>query len=367
MGRAGRGAPAPAAVPSTPVRGAPAPTPAQAAPVPPVVYALSAEGQLHTLGVYSGKDIARPLSWLPPNADASDLIALNNIVYTATMHGCEGVADGVWAVNLADQKSVVRTWRTEGGSPSGAPAFGSDGTLYVAVSGGVTAAINGYANAIVALDPNDLTIRDWFTDPSTDFVTAPVVFKTGAREVVAAATRDGSIVLLDAMSLGGPAHATALHRSSATGRARSAFVPGGLATWMDSSGTAWLLLPAETTVSAVKVSAGNGPPTLEPGWTSRQMRAPIVPLIINGVAFVVSSGEFVPQVGATLAAADRARQSVPAVLYALDAATGRELWSSGKTITSFAHGPAVWPGIGQVHVATSDNTVYAFGFPLERY
>jgi hypothetical protein len=47
--------------------------------------------------------------------------------------------------------------------------------------------------------------------------------------------------------------------------------------------------------------------------------------------------------------------------------TGRELWNSGTTIASFAHGPTLWSGIGQIHVATFDNTVYAFGFPLERY
>jgi outer membrane protein assembly factor BamB len=97
------------------------------------------------------------------------------------------------------------------------------------------------------------------------------------------------------------------------------------------------------------------------------MRAPLSPVIVNGVAFVVSSGEFVPRAGAAVDAVERARQSGPAVLYALDATTGRELWSSGIAITSFVHGPAVWPGIGQVHVATFDNTVYAFGFPLERY
>jgi hypothetical protein len=51
----------------------------------------------------------------------------------------------------------------------------------------------------------------------------------------------------------------------------------------------------------------------------------------------------------------------------LDAGTGRELWSSGSTITSFVHGPAVWPGIGQIHVAAYDNAIYAFGFPIERY
>jgi outer membrane protein assembly factor BamB len=97
------------------------------------------------------------------------------------------------------------------------------------------------------------------------------------------------------------------------------------------------------------------------------MRAPLSPIVVNGVVFAVSSGEFVPDAGATVSVADRARQSVPAVLYAFDAATGRELWNSGTTMTSFARGPTLWPGIGQIHVATFDNTVYAFGFPLERY
>ena len=41
--------------------------------------------------------------------------------------------------------------------------------------------------------------------------------------------------------------------------------------------------------------------------------------------------------------------------------------SSGNTVTSFMHRPALWAGIGQVHIATYDNTVYAFGFAIERY
>jgi outer membrane protein assembly factor BamB len=52
------------------------------------------------------------------------------------------------------------------------------------------------------------------------------------------------------------------------------------------------------------------------------------------------------------------------VLYALDAATGRELWSSGTTIGSFAR-VGLAGGGGQVYVVTHDNTLYAFGIPLE--
>lgn len=54
------------------------------------------------------------------------------------------------------------------------------------------------------------------------------------------------------------------------------------------------------------------------------------------------------------------------ILYALDAATGKELWNSGTTITSFVHGVGPSAGDSQVYVVTHDGTVYAFGIPLER-
>jgi outer membrane protein assembly factor BamB len=364
-GRAGA-APAPAPVNAAARAGG---APAQAAPSPPlpqVVYALSSDGQFHTLGPYSGKDLARPLPFLPPGAHATDLIAVNNIVYAATMNGCAGVADGVWALDLASDAKAVKTWRTEGGSPTGPPTFGTDGTLYVAIGPRSVKGNGGYANAIVALDPKELTVKDWYTQPAAEFVTTPVVFRAVERDIVAAATRDGSIVLLDAASLGGADHRTVLYRSAAM-TDRGSFVPGGLATWEDSAGTRWLLMPTATKVVAMRVTSAGGTLSLESGWMSRDMRAPLTPIVVNGVAFVVSSGEYLPPIGARVGATDRARQSVPAVLYALDAATGRELWTSGNTITSFAHRSALWPGIGQIHVATYDNTVYAFGFPLERY
>jgi len=364
MGRA-RAAAAPA--PAAAARGPAPPQTPPPAPPPPVVYALSSDGQLHTLGLYTGKDVARPLTFLPPNARASDLIALNNIVYTTTMRGCSGVADGVWALDLTRDGNAVKTWKTDGGSPTGPPAFRSDGTLVVAIGARAASGAGGYANAMVALDPQDLTVTDWFTQPDVDFVTPPAILKVADRDVVAAAARDGSIVLLDATSLGGPTHDALLARSATVTGERSGFVPTGLSTWVDSSGTSWVLMPTATAVAAMKISIPNGTPTIASGWVSRQMRAPLSPVIVNGVAFVVSSGEFVPPAGASVNAADRARRSVPAVLYALDALTGRELWSSGTTIATFARGSATWPGIGQIHVATYDNTVYAFGFPVERY
>jgi outer membrane protein assembly factor BamB len=84
---------------------------------------------------------------------------------------------------------------------------------------------------------------------------------------------------------------------------------------------------------------------------------------VNGVVFAASSGEF--QGGAPAASArERVERSTPAVLYALDALTGKELWTSGTTITSFARA-GLSAGGGQVYLVTFDNTLYAFGIPME--
>jgi outer membrane protein assembly factor BamB len=83
---------------------------------------------------------------------------------------------------------------------------------------------------------------------------------------------------------------------------------------------------------------------------------------VNGVVFAASSGEF--QGGPAAGPKERAERSTPAVLYALDAATGKELWTSGTTMTSFARA-GLSAGGGQVYVVTFDNTLYAFGIPME--
>jgi outer membrane protein assembly factor BamB len=117
-------------------------------------------------------------------------------------------------------------------------------------------------------------------------------------------------------------------------------------------------------VVAWKLIEKNGAPALQPDWVSREMAAPLVPTIINGVVFATSSGEFRTS-NSNLTAAQRAQRSSSAVLYALDGQTGQELWSSGTTITSFARGGALSGGMGQIYLTTYDGTIYAFGFPIE--
>jgi outer membrane protein assembly factor BamB len=97
------------------------------------------------------------------------------------------------------------------------------------------------------------------------------------------------------------------------------------------------------------------------------MISPLPPIVINGVVFAASTGEYYPAAGANVPVSERVKRSVPAVMYALDAANGKQLWSSGTQITSFVAGTPLWASSGQTYVATYDNTVYAFGFPMERY
>ncbi len=188
---------------------------------------------------------------------------------------------------------------------------------------------------------------------------------------MAVSGNDGRLYLLDATSLKTPLYVTPKYSNPGA--------TGGLATW-ESDGTRWILAPAigappagtklasngvvtNGTIVAFKLVDDGGKLSLEPAWASRDLMSPAAPLIFNGVVFALSTGEHRPA-NANMSAAARAKSSVPAVLYALDPATGKELWTSGKTVTSFARG-GLAAAAGQVYFVTFDNTIYAFGIPME--
>jgi outer membrane protein assembly factor BamB len=117
-------------------------------------------------------------------------------------------------------------------------------------------------------------------------------------------------------------------------------------------------------VAAFRVIGQNGSVTLQPAWTSRDLISPTTPIVLNDVVFAISTGAFRttdPQVSA----AERLQRSTPAVLYALDARTGKELWTSGRTIAASVQGVGPSGQDGQVYVVAADGTLYAFGIPLE--
>jgi len=333
-------APATATLSAAPSRGG---LPAPGSRYAPI-YAISSAGTLHVLGPVSGIDVQRPAHFLPPNARYSALAGVNGMLYTSTSEGCGGAANGVWAITL-DGAKKVSSWPTNGGSPLGNLAFTSDGKIIVAVGGG-TAGAGGFANAIVALDATTLQPTDWFSNRNGELATTPVVFRHDGVEIVAVATDDGRVFLLDASALGGAGHSTPLFTSTSAGGGAA---PEGLATF-ELDGARWLLVPAAGGIAAHKVVTGGSRLTLQQGWTSRALPAPMAPIVVNDVVFAATSG----------------RPRGQAVLYAFDPRSGRDLWNSGTTISSQIPRANIWASNSQVYVGAHDGTVYAFGFTLER-
>ena len=164
---------------------------------------------LHVFGLASGKDLQRPAPFLPANAKWSAPVAVDTMLYAATSGKCGGAPDGVWTIDLDSEAKPVVSWKTNGGGVVGAVAFTSDGTLIAAIGPGQTTG-DGKANAIVALDPKTLALKDWFSQPTAEFVTGPTILRHNNKNIVAAATKDGRVLLLDPASLGGTDHATPL-------------------------------------------------------------------------------------------------------------------------------------------------------------
>jgi len=253
------------------------------------------------------------------------------------------------------------------------PTLGTDGTIYVTLMPDPSRVRDGLApapavpsNALVALDRNTFSVKDWFA-PSDGVLNAPsTLFRQGDHDVLAVTGGEGRLYLLDARSLGGADHHTPLQKVDPDQPARPAggrwFRSRGLATWQDATAR-WILAPSADALAAFTLREKDGAVVAERAWRTASLLAPLAPVVVNGVVFAVASGESLEAGPATLDT-DRAARSTPAVLHALDIATGHVLWSSGTTMTSFARG-GVSAGSGQVYVVTHDNTLYAFGIPME--
>ena len=108
-----------------------------------------------------------------------------------------------------------------------------------------------------------------------------------------------------------------------------------------------------------------GKPWLKPAWISRDMNQAEPPVIANGVIFAYGSGENTaqafPETGLDFRPERRIPLSTHAVLYALDAQTGKELWSSGDTVKTFNHWSGISVANGRIYLNTFDGMVYCFG------
>lgn len=298
-------------------------------PINSAVYAVSSGGMLHFLNPHIGQDIQPAIKFLAPTANVTGLIQLENVLYAATADNCGGGRPGVSAIDLGSEARTVTRWESSTGNIVGTtgPAFGLDGTMFVAAS-----------RSVVALERRSLKQRDQF-EAATAFTTSPVAFQIKDRDLVAVENSDGTVYLLDAKALAG----APLARSPEYGPLPE--TPHALATWEEPDGTRWILAPSRTALVAFKVTQSGNSFTLEKAWT-RDMASPAAPTILNDIVFALGGGR-------------------SAVLYALDGRTGKELWNSGSAITaSSTVAPAA--GDSQIYVSANDGTLYAFGLPMER-
>jgi outer membrane protein assembly factor BamB len=314
---------------------------------------VGSDGYLHALNVQNGWENMTPVLFLPANTRATGLIVATSadgsaVAYAATTHGCGSQPDGVWALDLGSAQKVVTAFRAKGATIAGSagPAIGRDGTVYVATADGKSP----MSNAIIALEPKTLKLKGSVTVPGAAFASSPLVFAASSRLVSASQDKDilaasggGKLYLFDSSFLANGPIATS-----------SPYAPpdsdgSALATWQDAQGTRWIATTSARGIVAMKVAEQDGKLTLASGWTSREIGAPLAPVVVNGVLFAGSAGA----------------RAVPGALYAMDAATGKELWNSGKSITSTVRS-GLSAGQGNVYLPGADGTLYAFGFAIEK-
>ena len=121
-------APAPPA-PSAPPRPNPAnPAGGQLGAGPFLIQALASDGMFHSMHLSNGADHEAPVRFLPAGANASGLFVVDQVAYAATSGSCNGVANGLWALDLTSKQ--VTSWNGNVAGSVGAAVDGA-GTLYV--------------------------------------------------------------------------------------------------------------------------------------------------------------------------------------------------------------------------------------------
>jgi outer membrane protein assembly factor BamB len=362
------------------------------------IYALDGSGALRQLDLADGREIAPPVHFTWRDGKAYALNLVNNVLYTTTAQGCAGNPNQVWAMDLGNVENV-RTFNPGSGGLWGrtGAAITSDGIVYAPTGDGVYDPENEvYGNGLIGvkLEGNELKLKDyfipsnwaWLRKRDLDMNVTPAVFSYKGRELMVTSSKECRIWLLDPKSPGGADHQTPLYRTPLLCNEEVDFAAAGIwgsmATWED-AGTRWILTPiwgpphsefkppvshgpvTHGAIVALKLEERNGQLVLTPAWMSRDMDLAEPPVIANGVVYTYGSGEDATQATAEGGLNSSAPRRIPlsrhAVLYALDARTGRELYSSGTQIASWNHFSGVSVANGRVYIGTFDGMLYCFG------
>ena len=292
----------------------------------------------------------------------------------------------------------------------GGPVAGPKGVYVQTADGPWDPASGVFGNAVVAVMPKAFGVADAYTHTNNGYLNgrdldfgsgSPVIFPLGNRTLLATGGKEGVINILDANSLGGPDHNKPVFKSARFGNDEQTYfgrgIWGGLSTFLNAAGERILLVPMwgpeakdapkfplqngeapHGSVMAFKIAAGGDTITLDPFWISRDLWLPDSVAVANGVVYAVQTAEQALQHpdnpeghGAALAGVHRLTEeelskfrSTPVTqmtLFALDADSGKMLYSSKTLLPNFTHFTQPVVALGKVFLVDHNAHVYAFG------
>ena len=375
------------------------------------VYAVSWDGRLRQINLADGEEVAPAEKFMPPNGKPYALNLVKGVIYTASAQGCGGVTNAFYSFDLATRKSSLFL-------PAGGGLWGRRGASItaegVAFLGTGDAQFNpttkSLGNGIVGvkLDSNQqLQLVDYFGAPNANWLwrrdldvnVTPMSFEYRGRKFLIGTSKECRLWVLDRDELGGDDHRTTLHTTPLLCNDAQAFdnrgVWGAPAAWVDAAGVQWIVVPfwgpvskgfhapvehsrpTRGGVAAYRLEERSGKWQLTSAWLSRDMDLAEEVVVANGIAFTYAAGEDGTQVlpdrawdepggaqyggGLSSGSVRRIPPSRRAALYALDALTGKELWSSGDQIKSWNHFSGLTVANGRAYIATFDGMLYCFG------
>jgi outer membrane protein assembly factor BamB len=326
------------------------------------------------------------------------------------------VAAHMIAMDLNNPARPIARFFTSTARPNGAwsragLAYGRDSFLVQTADGPWNPKEGLWGQTLLRLAPKTLEVLDYFTPSILEALNAndldygsggTLEFTYRNRPLVVSAGKDGTVYLLDAKALGGTDHRTPLFSIKAGNDElsyASMGVWGAPATFVNARNERWVYFPmwgppsknvqfektngaaVDGSIMAFQVVLDGDKPVLVPKWMSRNLSVPDSPVIANGVVYAISTGENtlqrhtdpryhaifqkpgeppLPKTG-TLTAEERGQNTTHAILYALDAETGQELYSSKDDIDDWTHLSSITVADGSVYLTTRKTFVYAFG------
>jgi hypothetical protein len=339
----------------------------------------------------------------------------SSIEYAAAISGLRRAGNGplldASALNAADVSDlahpVVTHFFTSGARPAapwgrGGAARGPGSIILETSDGRYDPASGDFSESILKVAPKAARLMDsytptnWMDNLMHDMSgsATPVVFNFAGKTLIAASQKESVLRILDASDLGGPNHMTPLWQSpklgndEKTGTDPSRGVWGSITTY-ENNGKRYLYLPLyghpskdapifpitngpreDGSVMAFQVVNDGGKISAVPVWTSTNMIMPDPPVVANGVVYALSTGGQAMQNMAhpgekrmtyDVSSVMRSTPVSNMVLYAYDAESGKQLWSSGKTLPDWVHFSEPVVALGKVFVVTHDAHVVAFG------